>query len=130
MTPYDPGVAVYFVRKGQQRVLACDKYHGVHNNIHAIAKTIEALRGIERWGTADMLDRAFEGFSALPAPQAVENWWDVLGCDRNEIADEVVARFRDLAKKAHPDVAGGSHEAMSRLNQAMDSFTAERESVA
>jgi hypothetical protein len=48
--PSDSGVAVYFEVKGKQRVFACDRWNQVRDNIRAIQKTIEALRGIERWG--------------------------------------------------------------------------------
>ncbi|MDB6080165.1 MAG: molecular chaperone DnaJ [Akkermansiaceae bacterium] len=68
--PLDPGVAVYFERNGKQQCFACDKYDRVWKNMRAIQRTIEALRGIERWGSSEMLDRAFTGFAALPAPGA------------------------------------------------------------
>ena len=76
--PEDTGVAVYFERKGARLSFACDRWRNIHDNLHAIAKTIEALRGIERWGATDMLERAFKGFEALPAPGA-QQWWVVLG---------------------------------------------------
>jgi hypothetical protein len=75
--PLDPGVAVYFQRKGKQVCFACDKYDRVWKNMRAIAKTIEAMRGIERWGSSDMLDRAFTGFAALPEPGKVKPWSEV-----------------------------------------------------
>ena len=46
--------------------------------MQAIAKTIEALRGINRWGTGDMMEAAFKGFSALPAPDTNKPWREVL----------------------------------------------------
>lgn len=50
--PDDTGAAVYWKdRKGKQLVLACDKYDTVGDNLYAIGKTIEATRGIERWGS-------------------------------------------------------------------------------
>jgi DnaJ domain len=110
----DPGVAVYFQRKGQRVCFACDKYDKVWKNMRAIAKTIEAMRGIERWGSSDMLDRAFTGFAALPAP-GVRNWWEVLGIDRSASPDEIKARYRTLAKLQHPD-AGGSSTLMAEIN--------------
>jgi hypothetical protein len=113
---YDVGVAVYFTRKGRDVVLACDQYEEVHDNIRAIGKTIEALRGIERWGASDMLDRAFTGFEALPAP---EQWWQVLGVSPGAGADEINRVYREAARRAHPD-QGGSDAAMSRLNAARD----------
>jgi hypothetical protein len=51
----DTGVSVYFKRKGKDMVFACDKYTDTCDNIYAISKTIDAMRGIERWGASDMI---------------------------------------------------------------------------
>lgn len=123
--PADKGVAVYFMWKGQQRVFACDRWDRIKDNIRALEKTIEAVRGIERWGASEMLDRAFSGFTALPAPgeQAKRDWRKILGlsAEREFITRaHVEAAYRQAAKKAHPDAHGGSHEAMSELNRARD----------
>lgn len=122
----DPGVAVYFVRKGQKQVIACDKYAEGWENIYAVAKTIEALRGIERWGSSQMLDQAFTGFAALPQSTVVACWWDVLGVSRDAGSDIVDQAYRALVRKHHPDVAGGDHDRMSEINSAYDSYKAER----
>lgn len=104
-TPSDPAVAVYFARKGKDVVFACDKYYSVADNIWAIVKTIEALRGIERWGASEMMDRAFAGFARLPE-KAVETWREVLQFKPHDqvSADLVESRFRSLVKTYHPDV--------------------------
>ena len=119
----DPGVAVYFTRKGTDVVLACDQYTDLHDNIRAIGKTVEALRGIERWGASDMLDRAFTGFTALAAP---EQWWQVLGVDPCATMDEIDVAWRLLMQTAHPDRKGGSNEAAARLNRARDEARSSR----
>ena len=117
----DPGVAVYFKRKGRDVVLACDQYDTLHDNMRAVSKTVEAMRGIERWGASDMLDRAFTGFEALAAPQAsvVEPWWQVLGVEQYCQRTQIESAYRQLARTAHPD-QGGSTAEMSRLNVARD----------
>jgi hypothetical protein len=112
----DPGVAVYFKRKGRAVVLACDQYAQLHDNMRAIGKTAEAMRSIERWGASDMLDRAFTGFEALAAP---EQWWQVLGLSEVALPVDIDSAYRRLAREAHPD-AGGSDAAMARLNNARD----------
>jgi len=114
--PSDPGAAVYFQRRGKSLVFACDRWDKVEHNLRAIAKTIEALRGIERWGSSDLMERAFNGFEALPAP---EQWWQVLGVGQGAGRDEISRAYRDKARAAHPD-QGGSHAAMARLNAARD----------
>lgn len=57
-------------RKTDQRfdyVIACDQFREVRLNMAAITLTIKAIRQIERCGTSSLLERAFKGFSALPA---------------------------------------------------------------
>ncbi|WP_236547726.1 J domain-containing protein [Sphingomonas sp. AX6] len=113
----DPGVAVYFKRKGRDGVFACDKYDQLHDNIRAIGKTAEAMRGIERWGASEMLDRAFTGFEALPAPDA---WWTILGVDQSAAPAAIDTAYRKLARDAHPDQNGGIDGGMARLTAARD----------
>lgn len=127
-TPADSGVAVYFERKGKQMVFACDRWRLVKDNIRAIQKTIEAMRGIERWGASDMLERAFSAFEALPPPSAAnrKSWREVLGFP-NEFKpcrEDIEAAYRARAKRAHPD-AGGSVDQFNELQQArVDSLKA------
>lgn len=119
----DTGVAVYFTRKDKPMVFACDSYWTLHENIWAIAKTIEALRAIERWGASDMMERAFTGFTALPAPIVAgmrRDWRDVLVYGSGPADERVILRqYRMLASTFHPD-KGGSDALMSELNQARD----------
>lgn len=119
--PSDPGAAVYFQIKGRDTVLACDKWDRVADNIAAVAKHIEALRGIDRWGVGTA-EQAFAGYQALPAP---EQWWQVLGVSSNATMDEIKAAYRKRAAAAHPD-SGGSHAEMARLNAARDQAIRER----
>ncbi|MEI6418270.1 MAG: J domain-containing protein [Sphingomonadales bacterium] len=113
--PADPGAALYFQRTGKPVVLACDRWDRVADNIIAIAKHIEAIRGMERWGVGTT-DQLFAGFEALPAP---EQWWQVLGVAPTASVDQIDAAWRDKARAAHPD-QGGTDAAMARLNWAHD----------
>lgn len=113
----DPGVAAYFNFKGRAMCFACDRWSKVEENMRAIAKTIDALRGIARWGTGDMLEAAFTGFAALPAPSATREWWEVLGVARTASIDECRAAFRRLAGEHHPD-RGGDPARMAEVNSA------------
>lgn len=119
----DPGVAIYFRLKEQPRVLACDRYLKIEQNIAAIAAHVEALRGIERWGVGS-LEQAFAGYAALPAPGA--DWRTVFGYEHDHFPAlaSVKARYRERAREIHPD-RGGDHDQLVRLNQAMEA--AERE---
>jgi len=120
--PRDAGAAVYWqTGKGNRRVMAIDQYHKVEDNLAAIAATLDAMRAIERHGGARVLERAFTGFTALPAPAAARHWRTVLEFGQNETItrNSLRQRYRRLAGERHPDRAGGSDAAMSELNVAM-----------
>ena len=115
-TVADPGVAVYWRKGKDTRCMAIDRYDRVADNLAAIAATLEAMRAIERHGGAEILDRAFTGFVALPAP---EQWWQVLGVAENATGEEIDATWRRLAARHHPD-RGGDSAQMARINTARD----------
>lgn len=126
--PVDPGVAVYWVtRQYGERVLACDKWATVAENVRAIGKAVEALRMLERSGASQVLDRAFSAFGALPGSvdaAKTRPWWEVLGLTQDIAVSlslgMIQARYRELAAKAHPDRNGGSTESMNELNRAIE----------
>ncbi len=118
--PIDPGAACYFTLNRRKTVLACDKWDRVADNIIAIAKHIEALRGQDRWGVGN-LEQAFRGYQALPDPTAPFNWREILG-DVSLLEAESI--FRERAKRTHPDV-GGSPIQMAQLNVAIAAARAE-----
>ena len=127
--PDDPGVAVYFTYKGKQRVFACDRFRKVEHNIRAIGKTIEALRGIERWASSEMMDRAFTGFDALPPPDEQEGgvrlWWQVLGVTPEASRETVQAAYRRLRGQYHPDRGeSGSRARFDEVQQAWEQYSA------
>lgn len=115
--PDDPGVAVYFTLRGADRVLACDAWARVADNLAAVAAHIEAIRAIDRYGVGT-IDQAFAGYDALPPKGAT--WRTTLGFAADQIVtlDEVDAAFRARAREAHPDAENGSHDAMSSLTAA------------
>lgn len=109
--PADPGVAVYWTRHGEGQAMKCmaiDLYDRVADNLAAIAATLEAMRAIERHGGAQVLDRAFTGFTALPPPVVASRpWRDVLEVGALDATVEAVqASYRRARSKAHPDKGG------------------------
>lgn len=121
----DPGVAVYFMLKGSAMTMAQDAYERPEDNLRSLTLAIEAMRAIERHGGGTMMERAFSGFTALPPPPKPKRpWWKVLGysddpADREGLTDsEIDMRYRVLAKKRHPDMPGGSTDAMNELSDA------------
>lgn len=118
----DAGVAVYFIRKRQPVCFACDRWQTPAENIRAISLTIEALRGIERWGSAEMVDRAFTGYLALEGPMvtpAKKTWRQVLGYESGHCPplEGVKQKYLQLSIVNHPD-CGGDHDLMAQINQA------------
>ena len=117
--PLDPGAAVYFHRDQKDIVFACDQFDTVRENLYAIAKTIEAMRAIERYGASELMNRAFSGFLGLPAvASAGEDCWQVLGLAPMSSEAAVRTVYRDLAKKLH--TAGADGTEFTRLNVARD----------
>jgi hypothetical protein len=125
--PKDPGVAVYFKMKGKATSIACDRWQKIEDNVHALELTIAAMRGLDRWGASDMLDRVFTGFTALPAPsdESHKPWWEVLGCGRQADLEFIEDTYRREAKRHHPDV-GGSPLRMASLNSAIEQARIEK----
>jgi hypothetical protein len=104
-------------------VFACDKYDVVRDNFTAIAKTLEALRGIERWGAGELMDRAYSGFAQLPAKASEgEDCWMVLLIP--PMSDERTIRLshRDLIRNLH--ATGADSDSFARVNIARDNALA------
>ena len=119
--PADPGAAVYWRDSfsSAPRVMAIDQYDRVEDNLAAIAATLDAMRAIERHGGAAILERAFTGFTALPAPGAARTWREVLDIPGRPDADILKTAYRLAASKAHPD-KGGTNERMAEVNSAYE----------
>lgn len=126
--PDDQGVAIYFVLKGRQMVMAQDGHTRAEENLRALALVLRYLRGVEDLGGGTMMERAFEGFASLPSPTMTRAWWDVLGVSQWAGPDEIRAAWRAKAAAAHPD-ADGSDAAMSEINVARDTGLRTREAA-
>ena len=117
--PLDPGAAVYWMRRKQTQVMAIDTYYRVADNLAAIAACLDAMRALDRHG-GEILNRAFTGFTALPAPLAEPQWWGILECPRDAPLDVIRAQYRRIAAQAHPDRPHGSTERMAAVNRAWE----------
>lgn len=121
--PDDAGVAVYFIKDGNPMCIPCDWWTDVEDNVQAIRLTVEALRGIERWGTKEMMNAAFTGFKALPASSEVvleEAWWQILGLDDPNVDMVQLSRaYKEKLHIAHPD-KGGTAEEFQKVRKAYE----------
>ena len=124
---WDPGVSIWWATRAHaERVVACDRWQTVRENVRAIGLALEGLRSIERAGASQILERAFSSFGALPAAASApvaRPWREVLGFPQSLLASlstaVTEARYRKLAAKAHPD-KGGTVAAMVELNAARE----------
>jgi hypothetical protein len=129
--PKDPAVAVYFTLGGKSRCLPCDRWDRVEDNLAAVAKHVEAIRGMERWGVGNV-EAMFQGFKALPGPegsiqpvmtrdQAAAVIYEFDGFTSiEEILNDPEQRVdavRSAKRKTHPD-AGGKQEDFTRVCEA------------
>lgn len=123
--PKDPGVAVYWKDpyNGAPRCMAADQFTKVEQNIAALAATIKAMRAIERYGGATIIERAFTGFTALPAPIVAgmrKPWHQVLDVSPLCTLAEARAAYLRIRSKHHPDKNGGSHS--DAFNEAVQAW--------
>lgn len=115
----DSGIVVYFDLKDKAKAMACDRWNKPEDNIWALYLSIQAIRGLERWGGSDFLDGLFTGFQALPyyeegqqtplitAPQYFQY------C---ESLEDVEITWKKKRAYMHPD-RGGSNEDFIELTR-------------
>jgi len=118
--PDDPGVVVYFTLSGNRKVCwPCDRWRRVEDNLWAIVKSLEAKRGLERWGAVSM-DREYEGYLQLPESTANQrvDAHTALGIAKDAPWATIRAAWRAWAKEHHPD-RGGDHDRFTAMNSAV-----------
>jgi hypothetical protein len=123
--PKDVGVCAYFEYEGTSAAIPCDRWTRVEDNLHAIGKTIEAMRGIERWGAKHMVKAAFTGFAALPAPGSTRPWRIVLGVSLEQKPGEIHSAYKKLRSQWHPDREGGDAGRFDEVQKAYEQARSE-----
>lgn len=119
--PKDSGVVAYFQMEKQAMAIPCDRWRLVEDNVHAIALTVEAMRGMERWGAKHMITAMFSGFKALPQKASGIDPWLVIGLKPGAKESEIVAAFRSKSKTVHPDIpVTGNADKWAELREAHD----------
>jgi len=141
--PADPGVAVYWRDRGATLSMAIDRYDRVADNLAAVAATLDGMRVIERHGGAEILDRAYQGFTALPSPDSTP-WFVEFGFDSREtvmsmaqhdageemrpvkdvLFDIVKRAYQRRRRETHPDGGGTDYE-FQRTERAWEQFKTE-----
>jgi hypothetical protein len=125
--PDAPGVAVYWTRRGSAAVMACDSWRTVRENMRAISVSLEAMLTMERARAGEILERAYQGFAALPETSVVEEDWRVaLRLSDTPDAEMTPRVVRDAwiarMKMVHPD-CGGTEQQAVQVNKAYATAT-------
>jgi hypothetical protein len=117
--PKESGVVAYFDYDGKNVAMPCDRWNRIEANVRAIALTIEAMRGMERWGAKHMIRAMFSGFTALNEKTG-PSCWDVLGLEpHSQTEHSVNSAYRSKLREAHPDT-GGNADAFRQLTEARE----------
>jgi hypothetical protein len=123
--PSDPAVAVYFVVNGEEKVMACDKWDAVEDNLRAIGLTLEKMRAIDRYGVSEILNRMFHGLNLDALPESISNskdWWTVLGVKATASKDEIAKAVRRKKLECHPDRNGGDETKWREFQEALNAM--------
>lgn len=132
--PNHSTVRISFRRGGKTPMaMTCGGHSEWYFNVYLIAKTLEALRAVDRYGCTQGGEQ-YEGWSQLPPPPPpadptpgrAQEWRGVASA-RRWMGDlcgmpegtPIEVLYRECAKKAHPD-AGGSNELMAKVTRARD----------
>ena len=95
-----PGAEVSFTDgTGTRRTFHTDRYPSLHDNLHAIAAGLEALRAVERHGIADA-GQQYAGFAMLGAGDV----------DRGRALVEAAGGVTQALKAHHPDMGGRAED--------------------
>jgi len=133
--PSSHAIRINFTAKAKGPLsFAIDRYDDWRDNVRAVAKTLEALRAVDRYGVATAGEQ-YRGWTAISnrpaemsreqAAEFIAHWAGVAGFA--DVVAEIAQGGEDLrtayyaaAKRAHPDVTGDDGDTMARLNAARD----------
>lgn len=119
----------------------CNTYTAIDDNLHAIAKTLEALRAVERHGAVKggQQYREWKQLPEQPKPvadpleKAAQVFADACGVSAGVVVltapgfRYLEEAYRAGAKRWHPDTPGGDAAKMAALNDARDILRRHRE---
>lgn len=113
--------------KDGERVVSCDRFTRVRDNIRAIYLTLESMRmGEKRVGSDVYRGIARQVVGLIEGPKGSRDPYEVLGL-RADASDALVdLAYRELSKTCHPDKPTGSQEAFVELTEARDEIKRRR----
>lgn len=110
-------VSVRYIVNGREVTLTYDKQARPQDNLRVIYLTINSLRLNDLRGISSLVE---SNYLQLSAPVIEKDPYDVLGLPRGTAPAVCEAQFKELAKRNHPDVPGGSAEKMQELTKAIE----------
>ena len=123
------GVSAFVEYKysGKVYIFSSNMQNNITNNLAGIEIFLHGrIIGIERG--IETTEQAFSGYESLPDFTSDENPYVVLGVNREQSLDIIRSRFKELAKKFHPDVNNsvGADLQFQRIKKALDKIELER----
>lgn len=117
-------VSVTYVLRGTSIVLSSDRQERAIDNFRALYLALDRMRLIEAAGLDDLVREAYAQLPApgLPGPPSP---YAILGVSPSAPMEDIERAYRTKAKTDHPD-QGGSAEAFTRLQQALEQIRKER----
>lgn len=109
--PIHPGVEVSFESRFGRLTYATDVFYDWRDNVRAIAKGLEALRAINRWGVAKQ-GQQYTGFALLAAGPSIE--------EQGRLLVERFGSVKEALRHTHPDT--GDTDMTSRDYQAVIAY--------
>lgn len=106
----DTGVSIFFKLNNMQKVIQVDKYNDFNSNLYALAKSVEAMRNLDRWGGVQVMDGMFTGFAALPSPEQVSVSTMTFYFEGFTTKSAARPLYLDLCKRLHPDNGGNQQD--------------------
>lgn len=106
-------------RTGSMVTMQLDTQRTASKNLNAIANTVEDLRMQEVRGLSSLAEAHY---LALAAPNHARDPYEVLGLRPDASLEDAEEMYKARAKRAHPDVEGGSDEAMAEFNAAIEAL--------
>ncbi|MEM7813254.1 MAG: hypothetical protein AAF532_17395 [Planctomycetota bacterium] len=128
--PNSPGVILSFQTPSGPRSFPCDTYDDWQDNLRAIAKSMEALRAVDRYGVTKRGEQ-YRGFQALGHDGGVaagadtttsvsDAWWQICkaaGVTSANHRTDFETVVRKAKRVCHPDSNGGSRQRWDALQQ-------------
>lgn len=118
--PAMPGVVVAFGSKHGPLVYASERFNDWRANLRAVAKSLEALRAVDRYGVSGHGEQ-YTGWAQIEAApsSAVRAAEQILGITAGDHTPEALkAALRRARAAAHPDLNDGDQTLWDQVEQA------------